>query len=307
MNIRQLQLLCKVVDCELNVSRAARLTHTSQPNVSRHLHALEQELGIGLFVRSKKRILALTDSGLEALNAARRAIREIESIGRIGKANAEEEKGNLTIAASHAHARYSLPEVVRKFTIRHPKVRLVLQQGSPDQVANWVGLGQADMAITSETSRVAPDLALFPCHKHFRILLVPKRHPLAKLKKPTLERLAKYPLITYNASFSVHRRVEEAFARKGLVPNIVLSATDADVMKTYVRQGLGVAIVASIAFSEKEDKDLCAIDANHLFEPNVINIGLRKGTYLKPYVYDFIELFSPALKRSRIEAALFDT
>jgi len=305
MNFRQLQIFCRLADCDFNISKTARLMFTSQPNVSRHLRALENELGVGLLVRSPKRVLALTDAGLEALQAARRAIREIEGISRIGERGARE-RGNLTIAASHAHARYSLPEIVSKFAARHPGIRLVLQQGSPDQTAAWVGLGQADLAITSEVGRIIPNLVLFPCHKHSRILLVPKNHPLAHSKRPSLDRLAKFPLITYNASFSVHRRVEEAFSRRGLAPNIVLSATDADVMKTYVRQGLGVAIVASIAFSQKDDKDLRRIDADHLFDPNTINIGLRKGTYLKPYVYDFIELFAPMLKRAQIESALFD-
>jgi len=225
---------------------------------------------------------------------------------QIGQADSLQQTGSLTIAASHAQARYSLPQVVREFMTKHPKVRLVLLQGGPDQITDWVSQGQADIAITSETNKLIPDLALFPCHKHSRILLVPQGHPLKRITKPTLEQLAKYPLITYNASFSVYRRVEEAFARKRLVPNIVLSATDVDVMKTYVRLGLGVAIVASLAFNAREDKYLQAIDANHLFEPNLINIGLRKGTYLKPYVYDFIEMFSPPLRREQIKRVLFN-
>ncbi|MDP1673251.1 MAG: LysR substrate-binding domain-containing protein [Burkholderiales bacterium] len=306
MKLRQLQLLCQVVDCNLNVSEAARVMHTTQPNVSRQLQALEQELTIGIFVRSKKKLMALTDAGAEAVQSARRAIREIESIGQIGKTGSLLQTGSLTIAASHAQARYTLPEVVREFMKKHPKVRLVLLQGGPEQIMSWVIQGQADIAITSETNKLIPDLALFPCHKHSRILLVPRGHPLKRISKPTLEQLAKYPLITYNASFSVYRRVEEAFSRKRIVPNIVLSATDADVMKTYVRLGLGVAVVASLAFSAREDKDLQAIDANHLFEQNLINIGLRKSTYLKPYVYDFIEIFSPLLRREQIQRTLFN-
>ncbi|MDP3715809.1 MAG: LysR substrate-binding domain-containing protein, partial [Burkholderiales bacterium] len=176
MKLRQLQLLCQVVDCNLNVSETARVMHTTQPNVSRQLHALEQELTIGIFVRSKKKILALTDAGAEAVQSARRAIREIESIGQIGKTDSLQQTGSLTIAASHAQARYTLPEVVREFMKKHPKVRLVLLQGGPEQITNWVIQGQADIAITSETNKLNPDLALFPCHKHSRILLVPRGH-----------------------------------------------------------------------------------------------------------------------------------
>lgn len=306
MNIRHLQLFCQVVDCNLNISAAAKALYTSQPSASRHLHAIEEKLGVGLFVRSKKRILALTDSGKQVLQSARRILFEMETIDQIGNVSGQEKRGNLVVAASHTHARYSLPQVVRTFIAQYQNVRLVLRQGDPHQIAAWVSSGSADIGICAEPLERPKELIFFPCHKHYRIILAPPDHPLTKIKKPTLAQLAKFPLITYEAPFTVHRRVVEAFELKGLTPNIVLTATDVDVMKTYVKCGLGVAIVASLAFNANEDTELAAINGNHLFEPDMIKIALREGTYLKSYVYDFIELFSPSLRREHIRKVLFD-
>jgi LysR family cys regulon transcriptional activator len=306
MNLRHLQLFCEVVNANLNISAAAKALHTSQPSVSRHMLALESELDVALFVRSKKRILGLTGPGEAVLESARKVLFEIENISQAGKVHGKEKRGNLIVAASHTHARYSLPKVVSAFIAQYPNVRLVLRQGDPHQIATWVASGNADIGICAEPVERPKDIMFFPCHKHHRIILAPKDHPLASVKKPTLSQLAKHPLITYEAPFTVHRRILEAFENKGLSPNFVLTATDVDVMKTYVRAGLGLAIVASLAHNSKDDSDLVAIEASHLFKPDVIKIALRKGTYQRSYTYDFIELFAPSLAREQIQGMLFD-
>lgn len=306
MNLRHLQLFCEVVNTNLNISAAAKALHTSQPSVSRHLLALEHELGVALFVRSKKRILSLTGPGEVVLESARRVLFEIENINQAGNVHGKGKRGNLVVAASHTHARYSLPKVVRAFIAQYPNVRLVLRQGDPHQIAEWVASGNADIGICAEPLERPKDIMFFPCHKHHRIILTPLDHPLAAIKKPSLAQLSRYPLITYEAPFTVHRRIVEAFESKGLSPNFVLTATDVDVMKTYVKAGLGLAIVASLAHNAEEDMGLVAISASHLFKPDLIKIALRKGTYQRSYTYDFIELFSPTLKREQLQAMLFD-
>jgi len=306
MNLRHLQLFCEVVNANLNISAAAKALHTSQPSVSRHLLSLEGELGVALFVRSKKRILGLTGPGEAVLESARKVLFELENIAQAGNVHGEEKRGNLIVAASHTHARYSLPKVVQAFIAKYPNVRLVLRQGDPHQIASWVASGNADIGICAEPVERPKDIMFFPCHKHHRIILAPPQHPIAAIKRPTLTKLSQYPLITYEAPFTVHRRIVEAFENKKLSPNFVLTATDVDVMKTYVRAGLGLAIVASLAHNAEDDKDLVAVDASHLFKPDVIKIALRRGTYQRSYTYDFIELFSPSLKRDQLQTMLFN-
>ncbi|RPJ44748.1 MAG: LysR family transcriptional regulator [Betaproteobacteria bacterium] len=306
MNLRHLQLFCEVVNANLNISAAAKALHTSQPSVSRHLLSLESELGVALFVRSKKRLLGLTGPGEAVLESARRVLFELENINQAGTVHGREKRGNLVVAASHTHARYSLPNVVRAFIAQYPNVRLVLRQGDPHQIAEWVASGNADIGICAEPLERPKGIKFFPCHKHHRIILAPQGHPLAAIKKPTLTQLSRYPLITYEAPFTVHRRIVEAFENIGLSPTFVLTATDVDVMKTYVKAGLGLAIVASLAHNAEEDTGLVAISASHLFKPDLIKVALRKGTYQRSYTYDFIELFSPTLKREQLQAKLFD-
>jgi LysR family cys regulon transcriptional activator len=195
--------------------------------------------------------------------------------------------------------------VVKAFMARHPKVRLVLRQGDPQQIMHWAASGEADIAICAERNERPTDLVFFSCNRHERVILTPHAHPLCRSRRPTLEQLSRYPLITYDAQFAIYRKIVERFDDAGLTPNIVLTATDVDVMKTYVRSGLGVAIVASVAYSAAEDRQLKAINANHLFEPTTIKLGVRKATFLRPFVYDFIESFAPNLKREDIQRALF--
>jgi LysR family cys regulon transcriptional activator len=304
MKLRHIQLFCRLVDSDMSVSQAAHAMHTTQPNVSRQLQALERELGAALFVRSQRRILGLTHAGREALECARGVLREVEKLSHVAKVKPEEQSGSMTVAVSHTQARYFLPDVVRSFTQSYPKVRVVLRQGDPRQLLTWLAAGDADIAITSQASVSPRNLVLFSCHESPRVIVTPPTHPLTRLKKPTLAQVAQYPLITYDDSFAIHSRLIDTFARHGFAANIVLTATDVDVMKTYVRYGLGVAIVASLAFDGKEDRDLRAIPAGHLFEPSMVKIVLRKGTYVRPYVLDFIQRLSPSLTSKQIATAL---
>lgn len=307
MNLRQLRMLCEVVNSNFNASAAAAALHTSQPSVSRHLIALEQELGVKLLARSKRRLVGLTGPGEIVLQSARRVLFELENIQQAGARHHGETRGNLTVAASHTHARYSLPKIVSAFIARYPEVKLALRQGDPYQIVRWVASGEADIGICAEPPERPKGVIFLPCHQHDRIVLAPKQHPIARLgKKPTLTTLARYPLITYDAPFMVHRRIVETFDAHGIRPNFVLTATDVDVMKTYVRAGLGLAIVASRAYDAAEDKGIVAISVNHLFRPDLIKLALRKDTYHRSYAYDFIERFSPSLNRAKVQAALFD-
>ena len=304
MNIRQLQLLSQVVDCDLNISRAARMAHTSQPSVSRHLQALESQLGIRIFVRNKRKVEGLTTTGHQVLESARRILYEVESLNELGKASDTDQHGSITIGASHTYARYALPTVVRAFMQRYPHVRLVLRQGDPQQILNWASAGATDIAVCAEPNDRPKSIIFFSCNRHERLILTPRGHPLVKLKKPTLRQLSDHPIITYDSQFAIHKSIVRAFEAQGLEPNIVLTATDVDVMKTYVKCGLGVAVVASLAYNEGDDLDLVAINANHLFEPTTIKLGVRKGAFLRSYVFDFIELFAPQLNRDQIQRAL---
>jgi LysR family cys regulon transcriptional activator len=300
MKLRQIELLCQLADAGLSVSRAANAMHTTQPNASRQLQALEREVGASLFVRSQRRILGLTPAGTQALESARRVLREVDHLSNVRQVAPEEQSGSMTVAVSHTQARYFLPEVVRWFRQSYPRVRVVLRQGDPRQLLTRLAAGEADIAITSEASISFSKLALFSCHKSPRVIVTPQRHPLTIVERPSFADLAQYPLITYDDSFAIHARLIGNFEQHGVTPNIVLTATDVDVMKTYVRYGLGVAIVASLAFGGTEDEDLTAIPAAHLFDPSVIKIVLRKGTYVAPYVLDFIRRLSPSLTTEAI-------
>lgn len=307
MNLRHLKILCQVVDCSFNVSRAARALHTSQPSVSRHLHFVEDTLCADVFVRKGNRIVGLTSRGKQVLQLARTVMGEFEKIGLLGSNEDTDQSGQLTIAASHTHARYSLPKVITKFRQKYPQIKLVLRQGNANQVSRWVSTGAADVGISATPTDNSPNLLFLPCYEHHRIVLVPIGHPLLKRRRLRLAELSKYPLITYEPPLTFHAAVLQAFARKGLEANIVLSATDVDVMKTYVTSGLGVAIVASLGYDRRLDVSLRAIPADHLFKPTMINVTLRRRSYLRPYVYDFIHLFAPALKRESIAKRLAES
>ncbi|NDU86794.1 MAG: HTH-type transcriptional regulator CysB [Ferrovum sp.] len=304
MKLQQLRYLVEVADAGLNVSQAAENLFTSQPGVSKQIRLLEDELGVDIFVRNGKRVVSITLAGQEILALARRVLLEANNLKTAGKEFSRQKSGQLTIATTHTQARYVLPPVIARFAERYPDVRLVLHQGNPIHVAQEVVAGRADLAIATEGLDQFPDLRILPCYRWNRILVAPPDHPLLTVPDLTLEELARYPLITYDHAFTGRARINQAFEQHGLDPTVVLTALDADVIKTYVGLGMGVGIIASMAFDPEADRNLRARDVSHLFQPSLTRIGLRAGGYLRQFVYDFITLFAPDLTREKVDAAL---
>lgn len=304
MTLQQLRYVCEIVDRGFSVSRAAAALHTSQPSMSRQVQALEKELGVPIFTRSKRRLLGLSAPGAQICEAARQALRITDRLRHVGKEFFTRDSGALVVVTSHTHARYVLPKVIQSFTLRYPKVRLTLRQGNPMQVAEWVSAGEADLSICSRPNEDVPGVVLLPCYDQHKIVLVPRGHALLRKKPLSIEALAMYPLITYDTDFQTHSQVTRAFQASGLQPNVILSATDVDVMKAYVKCSLGIAIVAALAYEPKADVDLRPIDARHLFESNKIYVGIQKHALMRDYACDFIRLFAPALTREKIMAAV---
>ncbi len=304
MNLQQLRYLNEIVRRGLNISDAAEALYTSQPGISKQIKLLEEELGIEIFVRNGKRIFALTEPGKAILEIARRILHESNNLKQVGQEFQAQDSGNLILAATHTQARYMLPPVVKQFIKRYPKVKLGLHQGNPTQIAEQVLNGEADVAIATETIMLYEDLITLPCYDWHHCVVVPPKHPLLGNKKLTLVKLAEFPLITYDFAFSGRSKIDKAFEKAGIEANIALTAMDADVIKTYVELGLGVGILADLAFIPERDTRLRKIEASHLFMPNTTHLALRKNDYLRGYTYDFIELFAPHLKRDVVEKAM---
>jgi LysR family cys regulon transcriptional activator len=275
----------------MSLAAAAEALHTSESGVSRAVRALEDELGAKLLVRRGKRILGLTEAGREVLAIARRMLLEGDRIVRIAHDLVSGVEGDFVIATTHLHARYALPGPIRTFLGRWPGVRLSLRQGNPREIAAWVAGGAVDLSIAAAPAAAMPEVAFLPCYDLHRIILA-------------LERIARFPMITYDPAFPGRKDVAERFAAAGLDPHIVLSATDADLMKVYVKLGFGIAIVGHIAFDQRDDKGLRALDARHLFPPNRIYAGVNVARHLRGYMFDFITLFAPHLTRPVVERAL---
>ena len=304
MNLQQLKYVCAVVDHGLNVSDAAEALFTSQPGISKQIRQLEDELGLSIFVRQGKRLASLTPAGEIVIETARRALREIANLKRVADEFRGEDSGTLSIATTHTQARYVLPKVLREFATRYPKVNIVLHQGNPIQVAEQTARGDVDIGIATEALADFPELVTLPCYEWNRVVLVPKRHPLAKMEPLTLEALAKFPIVTYDFSFTGRSAINAAFAAKGLEPNVVLTALDSDVIKTYVELGMGVGIVAQMAYDPVRDAAFEKLDASHLFASSTTRMGLRHGVFLRGYLYAFIALFAPKYDRAAVDAAL---
>jgi LysR family cys regulon transcriptional activator len=304
VNLQQLRYLCAVVDHGLNVSAAADALFTSQPGISKQIRQLEDELGVPIFIRQGKRLAALTAGGEVIVATARRALQELNNLKRVGAEFKSEDTGTLAIATTHTQARYVLPPVLKRFADRYPKVRLLLHQGNPVQVAEQTQRADVDVGIATEALADYSDLVSLPCYTWNRCILVPKGHPLAKVRPLTLEALARYPIITYDFSFTGRSQINAAFAAKGIEPNVVLTALDSDVIKTYVELGLGVGIVAQMAHDPTRDSQFDKLDAGHLFAASTTRLALRRGVYLRGFVYEFITLFAPQFDRSAIDAAL---
>lgn len=304
MNFQQLRIVRETVRRNFNLTEAAAALFTSQSGVSKHIKDLEDELGVELFVRKGKRLLGLTEPGKELVQIVERMLLDARNIKSLADQFRKRDEGQLTIATTHTQARYALPKVVVEFKRSYPKVHLALHQGSPTEIASMLQLGEADIGVATETLAGVPELAAFPFYSWRHALIVPKDHPLTRKERPTLEDVAEYPLITYHEGFTGRERVDQAFAAAGIAPDIVMSALDADVIKTYVSLGLGVGIIASMAFDPVRDVGLHLVDAQDAFAQNVTQIAVRRGRYLRGYAYRFIELCSPGLTENAVRTAL---
>ncbi|WP_119155994.1 CysB family HTH-type transcriptional regulator [Caldimonas tepidiphila] len=304
MNFQQLRSVREAVRRGFNLTEVAQALHTSQPGVSRQIRELEDELGVELFVRAGKRLTGLTQPGEQVLPIIERMLLDAENLRRAGEDYAQQSRGRLSIAATHSQARYALPPAVGDFRRQFPDVTLNLHQGTPDQIARMLLEGEADVGIATEALTRYEDLVALPCYRWTHCVIAPPGHPLLAAPALTLEALARHPIITYDAGYTGRAHIDEAFARHGLRPEIVLTALDADVIKTYVELGLGIGIVASIAYDESRDRGLVARDAGHLFAVNMTRLALRRGTWLRGYVYAFIESFAPPLTRKVVERAI---
>jgi len=302
MKLQQLKYLLAIVDNGLNITAAAERMYTSQPGVSKQLKLLEEELGMQLFTRKGKSLGGITPAGHQVIDRARIIMREADNIRSLASDYYQEEEGSLSIATTHTQARYVLPEIVSEFRKRFPKVGLNLHQGTSEQIADMILANDIDFAIATGSTDLFTDLMLVPSYRWDRSIVVPKGHELTKLdRKITLNDLADYPLVTYVFSFGGQSSLKRAFADEGLEPDVVFTARDADVIKTYVRMGLGVGIVASMAADCDDKKDLQVIDAVGLFPRSTTWIGYRKNAVLRRYMVDFIQLFASHLTSMQLE------
>ena len=304
MNLQQLRYLNEVVRRGLKISDAASALYTSQPGISKQIKLLEDELGIEIFVRNGKRIVAVTEPGKAVLDIAQRMLHDMENIKQAAEEFHGQNTGNLTIATTHTQARYALPPVVKQFMKKYPGVKLGLHQGSPTQIADQLLNGEANIGIATESLSLYDELITLPCYEWHHCVVVPPKHPLLEEKKLTLKKIAEYPIITYDFAFAGRSKINEAFANAGIEPNIALTAIDADVIKTYIELGLGIGILADIAFIPERDRHLRMIPSSHLFKPNITKIAIRRNEYLRGYTYDFIELFAPHLTHDVVANAM---
>jgi len=305
MNFQQLRSVREAARRDFNLTEVANALFTSQPGVSRQIRELEEELGVVIFERNGKRLTGLTPPGKGILKIVERLLVEAENLQQASAEFAAQDSGTLTVAVTHTQARYALPQVVQSFRNAFPGVRIALQQSAPEHIAEWVLSGKADIGIATEGLSAFPDLVSFPCYRWSHLVVAPEGHPIFTSSQPLrLEDLAEHPLITYDVGFTGRSHIDAAFVEAGLAPDIVLTAMDSDVIKQYVSLGMGVGIVASMAFDHGRDKGMRAIEASHLFAPNVTRLAVRKGSYLRAYAYHFIERFAQGYTRSDIEKAL---
>lgn len=304
MKLQQLRYIVEVLNNNLNVSATAESLYTSQPGISKQVRMLEDELGIQIFGRSGKHLTHVTSAGNEVINIATEILSKVEAIKAVAREHTQPDEGKLRIATTHTQARYALPEIIQGFMKKYPKVSLHMYQGTPSQISDAAAKGEADFAIATESLHLYNDLVMLPCYHWNRSIVVRPDHPLANKKDITIEDVAKYSLVTYVFGFTGRSELDTAFNKAGLEPKIVFTATDADVIKTYVRMGIGIGVVATMAIDPVADKDLVTIDASHLFEPSTTKIGFRRGTFLRGYMFDFIERFAPHLNRDLVTKAI---
>jgi LysR family cys regulon transcriptional activator len=304
MKLQQLRYLAAIAENELNITAAAERLHTSQPGVSKQLKQLEDELGFPIFVRQGRTLTRVTPAGKRVIERAQRILKEVQSIKRLADDHRDDARGSLAIGTTHTQARYVLPPVIRQFRERYPDVELHLHQGTSEQIADMASRDRIDFAINTGSEDLFANLVLLPCYRWHRRIVVPHRHPLAlEGERLTIQTLAKYPIVTYVFGFTGPSSLQQIFARAGVTPHVALTARDADVIKTYVRLGLGVGIVASMAIDPKEDADLVSIDASHLFPAHLTWAGFPQGALLRKYMFEFLQLLGPHLTKRLVERA----
>ncbi|MFO0450101.1 MAG: LysR substrate-binding domain-containing protein, partial [Pseudomonadota bacterium] len=304
MKLHQLRYLAAVVQNGMNITAASKKLHTSQPGVSKQLKLLEDELGFPIFERDGRNLVSVTPAGQEVVDRALRILEEVSNIRRLSSDLKDDRTGSLSIGTTHTQARYVLPEVVQKFRAAYPEIDLHLHQGTSEQIADLAKLDRIDFAIATGSGELFPGLVLLPCYRWSRRIVVPRGHPLAQEREIRLSTLARFPLVTYTFSFTGRSSLPALFEAAGLKLNVALTASDADVIKTYVRLGLGVGIVASMAFDPRDDADLVVLPADHLFTPHVTWIGFRRGRRLRGYMYEFLKAFAPHLTRRLVDQGI---
>ncbi|MEN3111669.1 CysB family HTH-type transcriptional regulator [Uliginosibacterium paludis] len=304
MNFQQLRIVRETVRQNFNLTEVANALFTSQPGVSKHIKDLEDELGVELFIRRGKRLLGLTEPGKELVVIVERMLLDARNIKKLADQFTQCDQGQLTVVTTHTQARYALPGVVKAFKQEYPKVHLALHQGSPQEIVQQLISGEADIGIATEAVDAEAELVTFPYYDWHHAIVVPVGHPLLEAAEITLAQLAEHPLITYHSGFTGRSKIDRSFAEAGLAPDIVMSALDADVIKSYVELGLGVGIIAPGAFNPLKDHDLRLIDASHLFARNTTRIAVRRGHYLRGFTLRFMELCSPELTEPNVRAAV---
>ncbi|WP_448211155.1 HTH-type transcriptional regulator CysB [Colwellia sp. MEBiC06753] len=304
MKLQQLRYIVEVLNNNLNVSATAESLYTSQPGISKQVRMLEDELGIQIFGRSGKHLTHVTSAGHEVINIATQILSKVEAIKAVAREHTQPDEGKLRIATTHTQARYALPDVIQGFIKKYPKVSLHMYQGTPSQISEASAKGEADFAIATESLHLYNDLIMLPCYHWNRSIIVRKDHPLANKKGLTIADIAKYSLVTYVFGFTGRSELDKAFNAAGCEPKVVFTATDADVIKTYVRLGVGIGVIATMAMDPQADSDLVVLDASHLFKASTTKIGFRRGTFLRGYMFDFIERFAPHLNRDLVTRAM---
>lgn len=304
MKLQQLKYVREISRRGLSVSAAANALHASQPGVSNQVQQLEEELGLQIFERHGKRLTSLTPVGRSVVEMADRVLLDVENIRQLAADSRNDQLGTLSIATTHTQARYALPKAIKAFSQHYPDVHLNMVQGTPSEIAEMAATGRVDIAIATEGLSQFDSLAILPCYQWNRSIVVTPNHPLLSLKKITLEAIAKYPILTYVMGFTGRAQQDQAFTQRGLKPNVIFTATDADVIKTYVELDLGIGIIASMAFDPIKDSPLRALDVSHLFKPSTTHMGIRRGSFLRGFSYTFIEYLAPHLTRDVVETAI---
>jgi LysR family cys regulon transcriptional activator len=301
MNLQQVKFVCEIADHGLNISRTAEALKVAQPAISRQIQLLEKEIGVTIFVRNRKRIISLSRPGEAILKVARRILQDTENLKKIGAQYGAPDEGDLTVATNHTYARYVLPSAIERYCRSFPRVRVSLLEGNPNEIGEWLATGAADLSISTKPTRRYDNLVFLPLETLHRVVVVPARHKLLRVKELALSHLAHYPIITFHPAFAGGENIAQAFKLNSLNPHFIVKAANADVIKAYVRRGLGIGIVSRLGVSATEDRDLRTLDVDHLFPSHQILVGLARGRYMQSYVHDFLKLIARDISRADIE------